>query len=48
MEFEGVWHPKYGWIVDSFFVDEPQIGGREGERGSVGSALWSTESVVQL
>jgi len=32
MEFEGIWHPKYGWIVDnfdSFFVDELQIGGRD-------------------
>ncbi|PIY32189.1 MAG: hypothetical protein COZ07_06570 [Candidatus Infernicultor aquiphilus] len=51
MEFEGIWHPKYGWIVDnfdSFFVDEPEIGGRDGERGPVGSAVWSTESVVQL
>jgi len=43
MEFEGIWHPKYGWIVDnfdSFFVDEPQqIGGRDGERGPVGSVV---------
>jgi len=25
MEFEGIWHPEYGWIVnnwDSFFTEE--------------------------
>jgi len=51
MEFEGIWHPEYGWIVDnfdSFFVDKLQTGGRDGERGPVGSAIQSAESVVQL
>ena len=51
MEFEGIWHPEYGWIVDnfdSFFIDELKTGGRDGERGPVGSAVRSTESVVQL
>ena len=30
MEFEGVWHPKYGWIIDnwkSFFMEENLVTG---------------------
>ena len=51
MEFEGIWHPKYGWIVnnfDSFFVDDSQMGGRDEGRGAPDSEVRSTESVVQL
>lgn len=30
MEFEGVWHPKYGWVIDnwkSFFTEEKPVTG---------------------
>lgn len=48
MEFEGIWHPEYGWIVnnwDSFFVDDPQIGERDGPPEP---PVRFTESMVQL
>ena len=51
MEFEGIWHPKYGWIVDnwnSFFVNNLQIRGEDGERGQYGTPVRCTESMVQL
>jgi len=51
MEFEGIWHPEYGWIVnnwDSFFVDDLQIGEGDGERGPPGTSVRFTEPVVQL
>ncbi len=49
MEFEGIWHPAYGWIVDNFddlFVDD--LGGRDEEKGPPDPEVRSTESVVQL
>ena len=52
MEFEGIWHPRYGWIVnnfDSFFVEDLQMGGRDEEkRAQRYIGVRSTESVVQL
>jgi len=51
MELEGIWHPKYGWIVDnwdSFFVDDLQIGEADGERGPPGASVRFTEPMVQL
>ena len=52
MEFEGIWHPEYGWIVDnwdSFFITDTQIGEeRDGERKLYGTPVRFTESMVQL
>jgi hypothetical protein len=51
MEFEGIWHPKYGWIIDnwdSFFIPDVPKGEGDGGRGQVGSDVRCTESVVQL
>jgi len=50
MEFEGIWHPRYGWIVnnwDSFFIENPQEE-RDGEEESLDFRVWSTKSMVQL
>lgn len=38
MEFEGIWHPEYGWIInnlDNFFKDYIEDGGRYGEEGAI-------------
>lgn len=52
MEFEGLWHPQYGWIVnnfDSFFIPDGQMGDSDGEkRARFTSGVRSAESVVQL
>jgi len=51
MEFEGIWHPEYGWIVDnfdSFFVDDLKTGGRDGERGPVGSVRRASGTITNV
>lgn len=51
MEFRGMWHPKYGWIIDkwsSFFVGDMEVSGDEEEGGKAGVAVQHSESILQL
>lgn len=51
MEFKGIWHPKYGWIVNNwgrFFAGEMEIGENEKEEGKPGVALQHSKSILQL
>lgn len=51
MEFRGIWHPKYGWIVDKwsdFFAGDMEIAGDEKEGGKSGVAVQHPESILQL
>ncbi len=47
MEFEGIWYPRYGWIVDnwrSFFV---VIGEGDEDRGPPDAGFRPPEQMVQ-
>lgn len=50
MEFRGIWHPEYGWIVDKwdeFFIDTEVFGDGKEKRKS-GVTVRRTEPVLQL
>lgn len=49
MEFRGIWHPRYGWIVDnwdSFFAGDIEVGDEKEQKS--GSSVQQSESVLQL
>lgn len=51
MEFRGVWHPEYGWIVDKwndFFTSDMEILRDEKAEGKSGATIQRAESILQL